>query len=418
MQAILTNSINYLLLPSVLKFTINLGVTMKLFILLFSLISLIWAFDESQQLKVIHPLQDTKDTLKLLEAMQADIKIYLYQTPLSTYNYFNKNSAKLKSQALITWIHGDIYLETLAAGEIPYIRATLNKGQNTHLGDYRYDMFTLLSDLLLKMQEDSDFSGSKEKAILGTFVDGYFEKLQNQKLQCPCIDDALIDVKESDLLIQYTKVKNNKRYFNTRIRSLTKVSKNSTAALQQKMNQYLSSFNLLPIKDIIMDEFGNYLLLCEGKSDKLNDDIIFALSANTVPVTYQVNAKLKNSYLNKSLRNKHEVMKSFNQTDYTGSIRAKGQSFFVNKLNPSLKLEPQSEKTRAYKNYASALGFMLARFHSNPDLQSCKSFSKKLNKQVKYRVVKTELISMVYAYNETLEQKWEDFTDKELLSVK
>lgn len=401
-----------------LRFYIDLGVTMKFFILLFSLISFVWAFDEYKQLKVIHPLQNTKNTQKLLEAMQADIKIYLYQTPLSSYNYFDKNSAKLKSQSLITWIHGDVYLENLSAGETPYIRATLNKGQNTHLGDYRYDMFTLLSDLLLKMQEDSDFSGSKEKAILGTFVDGYFEKLQNQKLQCPCIDDALIDVKESDLLIQYTKVKNRQRHFNTNIQSFSKISKKSAYAIEEKMNKYLSSFKLLPIKDIVMDEFGNYFLLCEGKTDKLNDDIIFTISASTVPVSYQVNAKMKNSYLNKSLLNMHEVMQSFNQTDYAGSIRVKGQNFFVNKLNPSLKLEPQSEKTRAYKNYASALGFMLAKFHSNPDLKSCKSFSQKINKQVKPRVVKTELISMVYSYNEALEQKWENFTDKEFLSVK
>ncbi|PHR54265.1 MAG: hypothetical protein COA44_13680 [Arcobacter sp.] len=391
---------------------------MKSFILFFSLILFIWAFDESEQIKVTHPLQDTKSTQKLLEAMQADIKVYLYQTPLSSYDYFDKNCAKLKSQVLITWIHGDIYLETLAAGETPDIRATLNKGQNTHLGDYRYDMFTLLSDLLLKMQEDSDFSGSKEKAILGTFVDGYFEKLQNQKLQCPCIDDALSNVKESDLLIQYTKVKDEKRFFNTRIKSLSKVSKNSTKNLKKEMNKYFSSFKFLPIKDIVMDEFGNYLLLCEGKTDKINDDIIFIVSANTVPVSYQVNAKMKNNYLKKSLLNKHEVMQSFNQTAYAAIVRVKGQSFFVNKLNPSLKLEPQSEKTRAYKKYASALGFMLAKFHSNPDLKSCKSFSNKLNKQVKTRVVKTELISMVYSYNETLEQNWEDFTDKEFLSVK
>jgi len=391
---------------------------MKFFVLLITLFSFIFAFDESEQIKVIHPLQNTKNTQKLLEAMQADIKVYLYQTPLSSYAYFNKNSAQLKSEELITWIHGDIYLQTLAAEETPSIRVTLNKGKNTHLGDYRYDMFTLLSDLLLKMQEDSDFSGSKEKAILGTLIDGYFQKLQNQKLKCPCIEEALIDVKASNLLIQYTRVKNKKRYFNTQIKSLHKASKSSTKDLKAKMNQYLSSFKLLPIKDIILDEFGNYLLLCEGKTKGINDDIIFTLSACTVPVSYQVNTKMKKNYLNKSLLNKHSVISSFNQSNYAGSIHVKGQEFFVNKLNPSLKLEPLSEKTREYKDYASALGFMLAKFHSNPELKSCKTFNKKINKHVKPRVVKTELIAMVYAYNNTLEEKWENFTDQELLSVK
>ena len=390
---------------------------MKFFILLFSFISLVLCFDEFQQIKVAHPLQDTKNAQKLLEAMQADIKTYLYQTPLSSYNYFDKNSAQLKSQALITWVHGDLYLDNLAAGEAPYIRATLNKGQNTHLGDYRYDIFTLLSDLLLKMQEDSDFSGSKEKAILGTLVDGYFKKLENQKLQCPSIDDALLDVKANELLIKLTKVSNKKRHFNTNINVFTKATNSSTKSLHQNMNKYLTSIKLLPIKDIVINEEGNYLVLSDGQTNKLDDDIIFMLTANTLPISYQVNIKMKKNYLKKSLLTKHEVISSFNQTKYAGSLRINNQDFFVNKLNPSLKLEPQSEQTRAYKNYASALGFMLAKFHSNPDLKSCKNFNKQINKQVKTRLVKTELISMVYAYNETLEEKWEDFSDKELLSL-
>ena len=391
---------------------------MKFILIFIMFLSFTQAFDESKQLKTIHPLQERADLQKILQAMQTNIKDYLHETPLSSYNYFNENRSDLNSQALITWIHGDVYLNTLAAGEEPFAKATLNNGQYTHLGDYRYDIFTLLSDLLLKMQEDSDFSGSKEKAILGTFIDGYFERLQNQKLKCPSIDDALGDVKGYNLLIKYTKVHKKSRLFDTRIKTLSKASSTQAKSINMQMSAYLKKFKFLPIKDIAKNSYGDYLLLCEGKTKKLNDDIIFTLSARTVPVSYQVDKEMKKSYLNKSLLHKSKVISSFNQTEYAGSIKINKQNYFVNKLNPSLKLQPQSEKTRSYKNYAAALGYMLASFHSNPALKPCLNFSKKVKREVKTRVVKTEIISMVYAYNETLEENWESFSDKELLSLK
>ena len=391
---------------------------MKFIILLVTIFYLAHALDESKQVQVKHPLQDTQDAKKLLQQMQTSIKTYLHQTPLSSYEYFDKKSSTLQSQSLITWIHGDIYLKTLALGEEPYTRATLNHGQSTHLGDYRYDMFTLLSDLLLRMQEDSDFSDSKEKAILSTLVDGYFEKLKDSKLQCPCIDDALIKTRTNDLLIQYTKVRDKKRYFRTGFEGLSAVGTKKTALLKKEMNKYFSKFKLLPIKDVAINRYGNYLLLCEGKTKKAQDDIIFTLSINTIPVSYHVNTEMKKNYLNRSIAQKRQVLSSFNQTQYAGSVRINHQDFFVNKLNPTLKLKPDSEDTRAYKKYAAALGYMLASFHSNPELKSCQKFSNKVNTQVKTRVVKTEIISMVYAYNETLESRWESFTDKELLSLK
>jgi len=391
---------------------------MKFIILLVSIFYLAHGVDESKQVQTNHPMQDTHDTHKLLQQMQANIKTYLYQTPLSSYEYFDKKSAKLQSQSLITWIHGDIYLKTLAVGEEPYIRATLNDGQSTHLGDYRYDMFTLLSDLLLKMQEDSDFSGSKEKAILNTLVDGYFDKLKNSKQECPCIDDALVETKKSELLFQYTKIRDKNRYFKMGFEGLSKVDKKNTNSIKKEMNRYFSKFKLLPLKDIAIDRYGNYMLLCEGKSKSAHDDMIFTLSASTLPISYYINSKMKKKYLNKSRLQKKKAVSSFNQTQYAGSVKINNQDFFVDKLNPTLQLNPNSEDTSAYKKYASALGYMLASFHSNPSLKSCKSFSEKVNTQVKPRVVKTEIISMVYAYNETLESKWESFTDKELLSLK
>lgn len=391
---------------------------MKYLMLLILLYPYSYAFDESKQLQQIYPLQKTHNSQKILRAMQADIKTYLYQTPLSSYAYFNEHSTSLRSQALITWIHGDIYIKTLAAEKEPHIRATLNKGQYTHLGDYRYDIFTLLSDLLLQMQEDSDFSGSKEKAIMGTLIDGYFDKLHNQKLQCPCIDDALSDVKGSELLFQYTKVTKQQRRLKVGFEGLSKIDKEQAKFLKRKMNIYFQKRKLLAIKDIAMDKFGNYMLLSEGKTDKPQDDMIFILSAYTTPISYQLDSNMKKSYQNKSRSDKPMVVSSFNQSNYAGTIKIHEQDFFVTKLNPALKLEPQSEQTREYKNYASALGFILASFHANPELKSCTQFSDKINKQVKQRVVKTELISMVYAYNETLEKRWEDFTDKDLLSLK
>jgi len=391
---------------------------MKFILVLILLFTFIHALDESKQLQAIHPLQESKDSHQILKAMQANIQNYLYETPLSSYAYFNQKSSNLTSQALITWIHGGIYLNTLAAEKEPFIRATFNNSQYAHLGDYRYDMFTLLSDLLLKMQEDSDFSGSKEKAILGTFVDAYFERLQNQKLKCPCIEDALGDVKNNDLLKKYTKIHKNSRYFDTRSKRLKEVPISEAKTIETKMKNYLKEFKLLPIKDIVENTYGDYLLLCEGKTKKVHDDVIFKLSVPTIPVSYQVNKKMKQNYLNKSLLGKNQAVSSFNQSKYAGTVHIKDKDYFVNKLNPSLSLRPQSEKTHVYKNYAAALGYMLASFHSNPALKACESFSSKVKKEVKTRRVKIEIISMVYTYNETLEERWESFSDKELLSLK
>ncbi|MDF1880236.1 hypothetical protein JHD50_02780 [Sulfurimonas sp. MAG313] len=391
---------------------------MKFLILLLCFLNLTYAYDESKQIHVIHPLQDNQEATLLLAQMQKNIQTYLYETPLSSYEYFNKKSSHLGSQALITWIHGDLYLKDLAASPAPSVRPTLNNMHNTHLGDYRYDIFTLLSDLLLKMQEDSDFSGSKETAILGSLVDGYFDKLSKQKLQCPSIDNALIGIKENDLLSRYTEISNKKRHFKITKPTIKRVPKNKIHALEKKMNTYFSKFNLLPVKDIVLNEYGNYLLLCEGKTTKQNDDIIFILSASTLPVSYQLNKKMKKSYQFKSVIDKPDVISSFNQTDFAGTISLNNQRLFVEKLNPSLKLQPLSEITRVYKEYAAALGFMLASYHANPQLKSCNKFTKKVKNQVNPRRVKIELISMVYAYNETLEQKWEDFSDKKFISLK
>jgi len=391
---------------------------MKTILLLVSIFIVSHAFDESQQLQIKYPLQNEKNTQKLLHAMQENIQTYLYETPRSSYAYFDKKSSTLKSQALITWIHGELYVNTLGSTEKPHVRVTLNNEQFAHLGDYRYDIFTLLSDLLLKMQEDSDFSGSKEKAILGTLVDGYFARLEDQKLQCPCIDEALSSTKQSDILVEYTKLQGEARRFNTRMETLKRVDSKHSKLMQEKMNAYLKDFDLLPVKDIAMDEYGDYLFLCEGKTKAVEDDIIFVLSARTLPVTYQVNAKMKKAYLNTTLLKQEKVISSFNKNQYVGHITIDGQNFYVNKLNPSLKLQPQSEKTRAYKNYASALGFTLASFHSNANIKPCKDFKLKAISQVKQRLLKTELIAMVYAYNETLEERWEIFNNTELITRK
>jgi len=394
------------------------GTNMKYLFLILCTLSLSHAIDESKQLQVFHPLQNEKATNEILQEMQSNIQLYLYQTPLSSYEYFDKKSTSFKSESLITWIHGDVYTQTIGFANEPFVHVTLNNEKNAHLGDYRYDMFTLLSDLLLKMQEDSDFSGSKEKAILGTFFDGYFSRIQNPKAQCPSIDDALVDVKSNELLRRLTRVQNNQRYFNIALDTVSKVDSKPLKHLKQQMNKYLLSFNLLPIKDIAKDQYGNYLFLCEGKTTNMRDDIIFTASLSTIPVSYHVNPKMKRNYHSKTRTSKVQVVSSFNQTNYAGHIQVQGKQFFVNMLNASLSLEPTSEKTREYKAYASALGHTLAGFHSNPDLLTCKTFSKNINKHVKQRVLKTELIAMVYSYNETLEEKWENFTDQEFLSVK
>jgi len=387
-------------------------------ILLLTVLHLCYGLDESKELHIKYPMQESKQSYKLLQEMQESIQTYLHQTPLSSYAYFDKQSAKLNSQAYITWIHGNIYLKTLATSQDPQVRATLNDEQYSHLGDYRYDLFTLLSDLLLKMQEDSDFSGSKEKAILGTLVEGYFDRLKDPKMLCPCIDDALIEAKESDLLLQYTKLKENKRHFKTQFEGLSKPNQKETQKITTELNRYLNNFNLLAIKDIAKDNYGNYLLLSEGRSDSNYDDMIFILSADTLPMSYYINESMKKAYLSSSQTHKKEALSSFNKTPYASRISINKQTFFINKLNPTLKLKPQSQKTRAYKKYAAALGYMLASFHANSKLKKSQSFRAKVNTQVKPRLVKTEMISMVYSYNETLENRWENFSDVEVLSLK
>ena len=213
----------------------------------------------------------------------------------------------------------------------------------------------------------------------------------------------------STLLNEYTKVMNNHRIFNT---ERLKTDVKNTHELEKKMNAYLKSFKLLPLKGIALNSYGDYLLLCEGKSSHLDDDIIFILSAKTLPVTYQVNSKMKKKYLEKTTSTQTNVVSSFNQNNYAGTIELHSQKFFVSKLSPKLGLHPNTDNTKVYKNYASALGYMLASFHANAELQACNNFSKKAQKQIKKRLVKTEMISMVYAYNEKLENNVYTLADK------
>jgi len=387
---------------------------MKALMIVLLTFNLAYTFDESKQIQLNHPLQNPLQSNKLLCEMQSDIKTYLYETPLSSYAFFNEKSSELKSQSLITWVHGDLYIETLAVSEGPKPHPLLNKEKTTHLGDYRYDIFTVLSDLLLQMQESSDFSGSKEKAILGTLIDGYFEGLTNRSKKCQCIDDALLTVRKNDLLLQYTKVSSKKRVFNTNLEYMLKVDEVQSNRIKDVVDKHLAKLDLLPIKDIVTDAYGDYLLLSDGKSSILDDDIIFTLSAQTLPASYRVDEQLKKDYWNKSLSDRDRVIASFNKNRYAKIISIGDQEFSLNKLHIDLKLRPASEETNAYKDYAAALGYMLASFHSNSAQTSCRDFAKKANQQVKPRLLKTEIISMVYAYNETLENRWGSFNQKKM----
>jgi hypothetical protein len=264
------------------------------------------------------------------------------------------------------------------------------------------------------MQENSDFSGSKEKAILGTVIDGYFERLSNRTKKCQCIEDALLSVRKNDLLLQYTKVINKKRLFNTNLKHMIKITQAQAEQIKEQVHQHLIELNLLPIKDIVIDAYGDYLLLSEGHSSSLDDDIIFTLSAQTLPVSYQVDETMRKDYLNQSIMNRNRVISSFNKNKYAKVISIDKQDFFLNKLNIDLRLRPASDETNSYKDYASALGYMLASFHSNSAQTSCREFAKKVNRQIKQRIFKTEIISMVYAYNETLENRWGSFSQKRM----
>ncbi len=391
---------------------------MKFLIFLSLCLSLSFALDENSQIQQSYPLQSQSEAAKLLCKMQEDLTTYLRQTPHSRYRFFKDKSASLESQALITWVHGNVNLSTLGATRGHFMQPALQNEQQTHLGDYRYDLFTLLTDLLVQMQEESDFSGSKEKAILNTLVDGYFERLNNDKLQCPCIDEALSEVKPSEVLMGYTKISEGERVFNTQMHSLSTINATDDRTIRQSMNAYLQAHKLLGVKDIVSNARGDYLILSEGKSKALNDDMVFKLSLNTLPVSYQLNAKLKAKYFHKSLMEKAKVISSFNQNSYAGLITLQDKKFYVSRILPDLKLRPQSDKTRAYKNYAAALGYLLASFHANSEFQTCQNFCEKATREVKIRVLKTELIQMVYAYNETLETKWENFGSHNLLSCK
>ena len=385
---------------------------MKTLILLIPVLCLSYVLDEPEQLKTNHPLQSVAENKRLLSSMQSDIRRYFYETPLSSYAFFDKKSADLISPALITWAHGDIYLKSLAARDEPSIRPLFNNQKHLHLGDYRYDIFTLLSDLLLLMQEESDFSDSKERAILGNLIDAYFLRLDNENMHSPYIDDALSHIRQGDVLSRYTKLKNDKRILNTRIKGVSNPDERQKKAIKTEMNSYLSGYGLLPIKGIALDPYGDYLILCEGISERLHDDIIFTLSAYTLPVSYRVNEKMKKEYWNKSLFTQIGLISSSDQKSYAGTVTINQQKFFVDKLSPELRLKPRPDDPCTYKEYAKALGYTLAGFHSNSDVKTCQDFCQKAKKKVRQRLLKTELISMVYAYNEILEEEWQSFNSK------
>ncbi len=163
---------------------------------------------------------------------------------------------------------------------------------------------------------------------------------------------------------------------------------------------------------------GNYLVLCEGKTENLQDDVIYSLSAKTLPLSYHFDTLLRQTYLQESLKNQNEIIARFNKDKLITEITLSGKHFLLSQLNPQLALKPHSEKTEAYKNYAAALGYMLASFHANPEVRLCQDFSTKATRQVNRHLLKVELIGMVYNYNETLERRWANFSSKKLLSCK
>jgi hypothetical protein len=386
---------------------------MKTFIAMIFTFSLMLATDESKQLAVSHPLQDAYQSSRLLCQMESDLKTYLYETPLFSYAFFNTHKDGLQSEPITTWVHGKFYIHTLAAHESTS-HLIFKDSHNTHMGDYRYDIFTLLNDLLLKMQDESDFSGSKEKAILGTLIDSYFDKIQNRQAQCPCIDDTLSTIKQSDPLSQYTTLKEKKRLLNFQLESLLRPTRREEQQVRQTMKQYASQKNLTPlldIKSIAIDTFGDYLLLCEGKSTDIRDDLLLTLRASALPASYHIDSDLKKKFQDISLVQRIRVTSTRTPNNYTGAIKIDKRDFVLSKLNPSLQLRPRSEKTRSYKQYASALGYMLASFHTDERLETCRTFTKKITQEVKIRQFKIEMIDMVYAYNEQLERRWEHFGD-------
>lgn len=387
---------------------------MKTLSFLIITVSLLLATDEPKQLTTSHPLQDAYQSSRLLCQMQSDLMTYLYETPLSSYEFFNAHKNSLQSEPIMTWIHGEVYIHTLAAHKAPS-HAIFKDTYKTHMGDYRYDIFTLLSDFLLKMQDESDFSGSKENAILSAFIDSYFDKIQNLQEQCPCIDNALSHTNESDLLSQYTTLQENQRLLNFQLESLSVPSVIQEKQIRHAMKRYTSQKDLDPtleIKSIAIDNFGNYLLLCEGKSTDIRDDMLLTLNADTLPVSYHIDSNVKREFKDISLIQRIQATSARLPDNYTGVIKIGNRDFILNKLNPSLQLKPESEQTRSYKKYASALGFMLASFHANVQLESCRSFTKRINKEVKKRQFKIEMLKMVYTYNEQLERRWERFGDK------
>ena len=168
----------------------------------------------------------------------------------------------------------------------------------------------------------------------------------------------------------------------------------------------------LRIKSIAVDSFGNYLLLCEGKSTDIRDDLLFTLQADTLPASYLIDSDMKKKFKTVSLFKRLQARAALAPDAYSGVVRIANRDFVLNRLNPGLQLKPGSEKTGAYKHYASALGYMLASLHSNVQLKSCREFTAKVNKEVKMRQFKIEIIEMVYAYNEQLEQRWEGFGER------
>jgi len=387
---------------------------MKTFIVFIFTFCLLLATDESEQLMVSHPLQDSYQSSRLLCQMQSDLMTYLYETPLSSFAFFNTHNNRLQSESLTTWVHGDVYIHTFAAHEASS-HAAFKDSYNTHMGDYRYDVFTLLNDLLLKMQDESDFSLSKERAILGTLIDSYFDKIKNVQAECPCSDDALSNIKESDLLSQFTTLKEKQRLLNFHLESLSHPTGTQVKQITKAMKRYTSQKALSPmldIKSIAIDKFGNYLLLCEGKSADIRDDLLLTLNAETLPASYRIDSGLKKKFKGISLAQRIQVTSTLTPDNYSGVVKIDNKDFFLSRLHQNFQLRPQSEKTSSYKSYASALGFILASHHADVRLEACRSFAKKINNEVKTRQFKIKMIEMVYAHNEQLERRWGRFGDR------
>ena len=379
---------------------------MKLLSLLF-IPFILFALSE-KVLKKQYPTLDQETVDKLICKIHHSINTYQHYSLEEPFNYFYTNHKKYSEVPLITWTHNQLSLESFAYTTSAKRQVLLASETPLVLGDYRYDLFSMLSSIVLFLQSNSDLSDSKIRFLLNTFVENYIANIKVKKSKTHYINTIKPPLSHENFLRQFTKKAHDKRVFNFSKVALSELAKPLFSKIKLQIEGKFSNttgHKLLPIKDIAKyaSEDGSYLLLLEGENDNYEDDRLFILNPKSSIHLYEVDSLLQRRF-------KHKNAKRVNQITTSLSINAK--TYFLFNYYPKIMLLKEDDSLKNYQKVVKDMALLLAQIHRSE--KEGERFRKELISRVDVRSLKRNLLALAFGYSEQLQLNYSKFKKSSL----